>query len=127
MFKDNLIVNQKLEKGKLIGKGQFGEVFKGKGRSLFLISIFPNVLSKHISNGFVDQFTCVSLGSYHGPNGTQEVAIKIPKIPVEIESLKAFYAEAQITLGFNHENVLSCLGISTGYFLKCILFAVISL
>ena len=65
------------------------------------------------------------LGTYHGPNGSQEVAIKIPKIPVEIESLKAFYAEAQITLGFDHENVLSCLGISTGYFMKFVLFALI--
>ena len=51
----------------------------------------------------------------------QEVAIKIPKItwntgcsPIEVENLKSFYAEAQITLGFDHENVLSCLGISTG-------------
>jgi hypothetical protein len=34
--------------------------------------------------------------------------------PSELESLKAFYLEAQITLGFHHENVLSCLGISTG-------------
>ena len=61
------------------------------------------------------------LGTYHGPKGSQEVAIKVPKItwnearcPVEIESLKAFYAEAQITLSFQHDNVLSCLGVSTG-------------
>ena len=33
---------------------------------------------------------------------------------MEVEILKSFYMEAQITLGFNHENVLSCLGISTG-------------
>ena len=29
MFKDNLIINSKIEKGKRIGNGQFGEVFKG--------------------------------------------------------------------------------------------------
>ena len=62
------------------------------------------------------------LGIFHGPNGAQEVAIKIPKItlntgcsPFEVENLKSFYAEAQITLGLDHENVLSCLGISTGF------------
>jgi hypothetical protein len=30
MFTDNLIVNEKIDKGKRIGNGQFGEVFKGK-------------------------------------------------------------------------------------------------
>ena len=61
------------------------------------------------------------LGTYQSPDGVQEVAIKIPKItwntgcsPIEVENLKSFYAEAQITIGFDHENVLSCLGISTG-------------
>ena len=34
--------------------------------------------------------------------------------PIEEEKLKEFYSEAQITLGFDHENVLSCLGISKG-------------
>ena len=61
------------------------------------------------------------LGTYQSPDGVQEVAIKIPKItwntgcsPKEVENLKSFYAEAQITIGFDHDNVLSCLGISTG-------------
>ena len=88
MFNENLISSKNIKKGKRIGKGQFGEVFKG---------------------------------IYHGPNGDQEVAIKIPKItmtlprsPLIIESLKSFYAEAKITLGFEHENVLSCIGMSTG-------------
>ena len=36
----------------------------------------------------------------------------------EAENLRLFYSEAQITLGFSHENVLSCLGISTGLFIK---------
>ena len=30
MFDDKLITNEKIVKGKRIGKGQFGEVFKGK-------------------------------------------------------------------------------------------------
>ena len=30
MFTDHLIVNEKIDKGKRIGNGQFGEVFKGK-------------------------------------------------------------------------------------------------
>ena len=88
MFKDNFIAEDKIQKGIRIGNGQFGEVFKGK---------------------------------YHGQKGFQEVAIKVPKIildtrrnPIEAEILKAFFVEAQITLGFDHENVLSCLGISTG-------------
>ena len=49
------------------------------------------------------------------------MAIKVPKTTwsascsrTEVENLKAFYVEAQITLGFDHENILSCLGISTG-------------
>ena len=49
------------------------------------------------------------------------MAIKVPKTTwsascsrAEVENLKAFYVEAQITLGFDHENILSCLGISTG-------------
>ena len=60
-------------------------------------------------------------GICHGSNGAQEVAIKVPKTTwsascsrTEVENLKAFYVEAQITLGFDHENILSCLGISTG-------------
>ena len=60
-------------------------------------------------------------GTYLGPKGEEEVAIKIPKTiwntgrsPLEVEDLKAFYAEAQLALEFSHENVLSCLGISSG-------------
>ena len=88
IFHDQFISNRKIEKGIRIGNGQFGEVFKGK---------------------------------YNGSDGFYDVAIKVPKIvlsarcnPMEVEILKSFYVEAQITLGFNHENVLSCLGISTG-------------
>ena len=88
IFHDKFISNHKIEKGIRIGNGQFGEVFKGK---------------------------------YNGSDGFYDVAIKVPKIilnarcnPMELEILKSFYVEAQITLGFKHENVLSCLGISTG-------------
>ena len=88
MFKDNFISNEKIKKGQRIGNGHFGEVYKG---------------------------------TYESPTGNQEVAIKIPKItwitccsPCEVENLKSFFAEAEITLGFNHENVLSCLGITIG-------------
>ena len=66
-----------------------------------------------------------SLGTYNGTCGAQEVAIKIPKMtwstgcaPSEIENLRAFYIEAQIQLGFSHENVLSCIGISTGMLIQ---------
>ena len=62
-----------------------------------------------------------STGIYRTPAGEQEVAIKVPKItfntahsPVDAEILRAFLEEAQITSGFDHENILSCLGISTG-------------
>ena len=65
------------------------------------------------------------LGIYTGSGGTQEVAIKIPKITLsagcstlEIETLKSFYIEVQVILGFSHENVLSCIGISTGISFK---------
>ena len=61
-------------------------------------------------------------GIYIGPKGEEEVAIKIPKTiwntgrsPLEVEDLKAFYAEAQLALEFSHENVLSCIGISSGF------------
>ena len=64
-------------------------------------------------------------GTYLGPKGEEEVAIKIPKTiwntgrsPLEVEDLKAFYAEAQLALEFSHENVLSCLGISSGALVK---------
>ena len=64
-------------------------------------------------------------GIYIGPKGEEEVAIKIPKTiwntgrsPLEVEDLKAFYAEAQLALEFSHENVLSCIGISSGVWVK---------
>ena len=66
-------------------------------------------------------------GTYLGPKGEEEVAIKIPKTiwntgrsPLEVEDLKAFYAEAQLALEFSHENVLSCIGISSGVLVKTI-------
>ena len=66
-------------------------------------------------------------GIYIGPKGEEEVAIKIPKTiwntgrsPLEVEDLKAFYAEAQLALEFSHENVLSCIGISSGVLVKTI-------
>ena len=31
MFRDKLISNEKIKKGKRIGNGQFGEVYKGNG------------------------------------------------------------------------------------------------
>ena len=47
MFKDNLIVNKKLEKGKRIGKGQFGEVFKGKNINYFLhVNISKTIIKR---------------------------------------------------------------------------------
>ena len=46
MFKDNLIINSKIEKGKRIGNGQFGEVFKGnENYHNFYQIIFTIVLS----------------------------------------------------------------------------------
>lgn len=88
MFENNFISNHKIKKGTRIGNGHFGEVYKG---------------------------------TYNSSYGPQEVAIKIPKVtwfgccsPCEVESLKSFFAEAEITLGFEHQNVLSCLGISIG-------------
>ena len=82
-------------------------------------------MKKYI-NIIVDKYEYIKikntlLGLYHGPTGEQEVAIKVPKVtfntahsPVEAEKMRAFLEEAQITSGFDHENILSCLGISTG-------------
>ena len=36
MFKDKLISNDKIVKGKRIGNGQFGEVYKGRSTSTLL-------------------------------------------------------------------------------------------
>ena len=59
-------------------------------------------------------------------SGEKEVAIKIPKLTIsiansseEVEKLKAFYSEAQIAVGFEHKNILACLGISTGRSTMC--------
>ena len=45
MFDDKLITNEKIVKGKRIGKGQFGEVFKGKLTNKTRIYHFVNVLN----------------------------------------------------------------------------------
>ena len=43
-----------------------------------------------------------------------EIAIKIPKLSIfHPELMHNFYQEATIVMNFDHENILSCLGIST--------------
>ena len=58
-------------------------------------------------------------GSLSGTKGTppREIAIKIPLVDANAGkdfSLKDFYLEAQITMAFDHENILSCLGMAAG-------------
>ena len=88
LLKEPLIANERISKEKRIGKGQFGEVFKG---------------------------------TYTSQSGKKNIAIKIPKTTMradgpsyELEMMKSFYEEALITLRFQHKNILSCFGISTG-------------
>jgi hypothetical protein len=61
-------------------------------------------------------FGKVFRGVYTKPNGDQqEVAVKIPRVEGRSSSqLRDFVLEAQITTTFDHENILSCLGISAG-------------
>ena len=56
----------------------------------------------------------ICLGIYTKSNGEQQdVAVKVPKLEGKTTShLRDFYLEAQITTTFQHENILSCLGIS---------------
>ncbi len=126
LFDDKLIPNDKIKKGKRIGNGQFGEVFKGKYVLLRVFRVYLKV-SLISSNFAIDKYEHIKIknafiGIYRGPAGEQEVAIKVPKItfntahsPVEVERMRAFLEEAQRTSGFNHENILSFVGISTGW------------
>ena len=95
-------------------------------KSIFRLLLLVVLYYLAISTGFVidnydyTKIKNTSIGIYRTPAGEQEVAIKVPKItfnthsPVEAERMRAFLEEAKITSGFDHENILSCLGISTG-------------
>ena len=45
--RDKLIPNEKIKKGKRIGNGQFGEVYKGKaiGYGFFMVKIFKHYIT----------------------------------------------------------------------------------
>ncbi|XP_059088960.1 tyrosine-protein kinase transmembrane receptor Ror-like [Tigriopus californicus] len=82
LFGSKLIEQDRLQLQEQVGQGNFGTVHRGL------------------------------LSSSNGSTST-EVAIKIPRISAkQTSSLKDFYLEAQIATTFDHENILSCLGIS---------------